>query len=157
MKIKWLSLQDDNMKFKWYDYDDDDGDCHYCAYDDSDNVRVIIFLLIMVMIWRSALSLWRCWWNVDVDDDDEVDCYQNDGDGIIRWRLVIKDDDEVLTILKEKKHSQYIGTRLRNWNLVRPAINFTKVTSNAKRYSEKDSNVTCTFTVLSIPVCNSIL
>jgi hypothetical protein len=28
MKIKWLSLQDDNMKFKWYDYDDDD-ECHY--------------------------------------------------------------------------------------------------------------------------------
>ncbi len=29
MKIKWLSLQDDDMKFKWYDYDDDDDECHY--------------------------------------------------------------------------------------------------------------------------------
>ncbi len=42
--------------------DNDDGDCQYCAYDDGDYVRVIIFLLIMLMIWRSALSLWRCWW-----------------------------------------------------------------------------------------------
>ncbi len=55
----------------------------------------------MVMIWRSALSFWRYWWYVDVDDDNEVDCYQNGGDGIVRWRKVIKDDDEFITIFKK--------------------------------------------------------
>ncbi len=128
--------------------DNDDGDCQYCAYDDGD--YVIIFLLIMVMIWRSALSLWRCWWYVDVDDDDEIDCYQNGGDGIIRWRLVIKDDDEFLTILK-KTFTIY-------WDKTTKLVSrfFTKVTSNAKRNSEKASNVTRTFTVIYSPVCNQI-
>jgi hypothetical protein len=74
LKIKWLSLQDDDMKFKWYDMmmmmtnvitiDNDDGDCHSCAYDDGDYVRAVIVLKIMLMIWKwlwSSLSLWR-WW-----------------------------------------------------------------------------------------------
>ncbi len=132
--------------------DNDDGDCHYCAYDDGDYVRVIMVLKIIVMIWSYYDHHCHC------DDVDDMSMLVMTTKLIVIKLAVIALYDDAWWSRMMMNFWQFwrkkTFTRLRNWYLVRPAINFTKVTSNAKRYYEKASNVTCTFTVIYSPVCN---